>query len=255
MAFKSCFIHSGLDVTERMSDELFSLKSRFGSMMRKAKMCLEKRVDIDDLKDQLFYSHHSEGINRAYLSKYNSIREVFEEIILPRCTVANYTMLICLATELGVHEIKDAAKEFEKNEAENFKTCLREELGSVMNEEEARHQSNSDLPKTEIRLEVDLDWHEATLTEFRNLVRRVFPGLRKWIHLKVVYSGCVCFTCWAPKHLEAVLIQMAEEQQDIAKKMRVILLQVGGTVIFDITETQVISIYLFTTVIPSIMVM
>ena len=235
----SIFLHTELGVTKRMSNEFSLLRGRFGSMMIKARQHLEKHCDIHKLKEHLRYCYYREEINHDRLSDCNSIKDIFEGFILPQCSVSNCSMLISLATELHIHEIIEAVDKFEQSE-EKFKTCLRnEELGTVVNEETTRHQSNSELPKTEIKLKVDWKWPEATLTDFRSLVHEVFPGLHRWIHLEVVNSGCVCFTCSAPARLEGVLIQMGKQRQKEAMKMRVILLQVGETVIFEITKNQV----------------
>ena len=205
-------------------------------MMMAAKMLLvQKDLDISKLKERLLFSHRGE-ISRDSLSAANSIEEIFDDVIFPRCTVTNCFLLSSLADELDIPGITEAIEKFERSE-EKFNTCLlKEDFAGVVRSEIVRHQSSdSELPRTEIRLKVDWDWHEATLTEFRSLVREVFPGLRRWIDLEVVNEGCVCFTCFAPARLEGVLIQMAKEQRDLAMKKGVILLEVGGTVIFDIT--------------------
>ena len=196
-----------------------------------------KDVDISELKERLLISYREE-ISRERLFAANSLEEVFEDFILPRCTVTNYFLIGSLADELDIPEITEAIEKFEKSE-ERFNTrLLDEEFAGVVRTELLRHQSSdSELPRTVIRLKVEWAEHEATLTEFRSLVREVFPGLSRWIDLDVVNRGCVCFTCWAPERLEGALIQMAEEQQQVAIEKKVTLLEVGGTVIFDITTT------------------
>ena len=69
----------------------------------------------------------------------------------------------------------------------------------------------------------------SMMKKLENII--IHAGLHRWIHLEVVNSGCVCFTCSAPARLEGVLIQMAKQRQKEAMKMKVFLLQVGETVI------------------------
>ena len=231
-------LHVGLGVTRRVSSEFSLLKQRFASMLMVGKRLLvRKNVDVDELKERLLISYREE-ISRDKLFAANSIEEIFRDFIMPRCTVTNYFLLSSLADELDIPEITVAIEKFEKSE-EKFNTCLlEEEFAGVVRAEFLRHQSSdSELPRTMIKLKVDWAKTEATLTEFRSLVREVFPGLCRWIDLEVVNKGCICFTCFAPERLEGVLIQMAEEQREVAMKKRVILLEVGGIVIFDITTT------------------
>ena len=229
---------SEIGVTKRVSSEFSLLKGRFATMMLAAKRhLLRKQLDISELKERLLISHHEE-ISRDDLFAANSIEDIFQDFILPRCTVTNYFLLTSLANELDIPEIVEAIEKFEKSE-EKFNTCLLEEdfAGVVRAEIERHESSDSELPRTVIKLKVNWAKHEATLTEFRSLVQEVFPGLYRWIDLEVVNKGCVCFTCFAPARLESVLIQMAEEQQEVAMKKRVVLLEVGETVIFDMTTT------------------
>ena len=221
-----------------MGNEFSLLKGRFVTMMMVAKRLLvQKDVDISELKERLLIYYHEE-ISRDKLSAANSIEEIFKDIILPRCTVTNYFLLSSLADELDIPGITEAIKKFERKE-EEFNTCLLEEDFAVeLRAEIERHESSdSELPRTEIKLKVNWAMHKATLTEFRSLVQEVFPRLYRWIDLEMVKKGCVCFTCFAPARLKGVLLQMAIEQQKVAMKKRVILLEVGGIVIFDITTT------------------
>ena len=182
----SKYLHVGLGVTRRVSSELSLLKQRFASMMMVGKRLLvRKDVDVDELKERLLISYREE-ISRDKLFAANSIEEIFRDFIMPRCTVTNYFLLSSLADELDIPGITVAIEKFERSE-EKFNTCLlEEEFAGVVRAELLRHQSSdSELPRTMIKLKVDWAKTEATLTEFRSLVRVVFPGLCRWINLEV----------------------------------------------------------------------
>ena len=180
-----------------MSGEFSLLKQRFASMMMVAKrLLLRKQVDINELKERLLISYREE-ISRDSLFAANSIGDIFKEFILPRCTVTNYFLLSSLADELDIPEITVAIEKFERSE-EEFNTCLlEEEFAGVVRAEVLRHRSSdSELPRTEIRLIVDWAKTETTLTEFRYKVQDVFPGLNRWIDLAVVnMSGSLSELC------------------------------------------------------------
>ena len=199
---------------------------------------MEKPVDVSELKEQLRYSRQHE-ISREALRAARSTEEVFDDIILPMCSVANHYLLDSLAVELKMPEVQDEIAKFEEYE-ENFEAnLLKEDFAVALNEEIGRHRSSSSqLPKTEIRLKVEWAEHQATLKEFRGLIRRVFPGLFKFIDLELVREGCLSFTCSAPEHLEDVLVKLAKEQVDEARQKGVIKLVVGSEVILDDTHQQ-----------------
>ena len=204
-----------------------------------------EHIDISEFKERLLIQ--CRDISRDLLDNAGTMEDIFKDCIQSRCTVTNYFLLESLAIELDIPEISEAIKKFEESE-EKFKTCLLEDdFATVVHEEveeRKRHQSN--LPRTEIKLKVDWAKEEATLNEFRSLVRDVFSSLCRWIYLEVVNIGCVCFTCFAPERLKNVLIQIAHEQQKVAVKRKVILLEVGETVIFDMTTSPQVHEFIFT---------
>ena len=101
-----------------------------------------------------------------------------------------FLVIFRVADELDIPEITVAIEKFERSE-EEFNTCLlEEEFAGVVRAELLRHQSSdSELPRTEIRLIVVWAKTETTLTEFRYKVQDVFPGLNRWIDLAVVTSA------------------------------------------------------------------
>ena len=235
-----------MGINKRVNSQFALLKGRYASMMITAKRCLvKKNINISEFKERLLIQ--CRDISRDLLDKADTMVVIFNDCIQSRCTVTNYFLLGSLAIELDIPEISEAIKKFEESE-EKFKTCLLEDDFATVVHEEAkerkRHQSN--LPRTVIKLKVDWAKEEATLNEYRSLVRDVFSSLCRWIYLEVVNSGCVCFTCFAPERLKNVLIQIAHEQQKVAVKRKVILLVVGETVIFDMTTSPQVHGFIFT---------
>lgn len=230
-----------LSVEDTTGRDFSRLKGRFGTLMRHAKRCiLDKPVDVSDLKEQLRYSHQYQ-ISRESLREARSTEEVFDDIVSPMCSVVNYSLLPSLATELKVPKIHEEIADYEMDEEKFDANLLKQDFAIALKEELCRHQSSSSqLPVTEIILKVEWAEHKATLKEFRGLIRRVFPGLFRWINLDMVNEGCISFTCSASKGLESALVELAKEQVEEARQAGVIKLVVGSEVILD-TQLQVCS--------------
>ena len=216
------------------------MKGGFASLLRSVKQLVKKEDDLDGLREFLNYFFYKETSTRNDIQAARNIDELFDNVIVPKCTLTNCSLLRSLAVELHIPEISAKMEKFDADYVKPSKDSLRkEEFGGVINQEIVQRRSSSDdLPRTKIKLKVEWADSEATLDEFRALVRDVFPGLSRWIDLDVVEGGCVSFLCSAPDHMEEVLLQMAEEQVQVAIQKKVTILEVGTTVIFDTTTSK-----------------
>ena len=216
------------------------LRGGFASLLTSVKQFLEKEIVLHDLQDFLHYFFYKETSTRNEIQAAQSIDQLFDNVIVPKCTLTNCTLLRSLAVELHIPEISAKIEKFDADYIKPSKDSLRkEEFGGVINQEILQHRSSSDdLPRTRIKLNVEWADDKATLDEFHALVRDVFPGLSRWIDLDVVEGGRVSFLCSAPEHMEEVLVQMAKEQVQVAIKKEVTILEVGTTVILDTTTSK-----------------
>ena len=209
-------------------------------LLTSVKQLLEKKIVLHDLQDFLHYFFCKETSTRNEIQAAQSIDELFDNVIVPKCTVTNCSLLRSLAVELHIPEISAKMEKFDADYVKPLKDSLRkEEFGGVINQEILQcRSSGDDLPRTRIKLKVEWADSKATLDEFHTLVRDVFPGLSQWIDLDVVEGGCVYFLCSAPEHMEEVLVQMAKEQVQVAIQEKVTILEVGTTVILDTTTSK-----------------
>ena len=216
------------------------LKGGFASLLRSVKQLLEKEIVLHNLRDFLHYFYCKEMSTRNDIRAAQNYDELFDNVIVPKCTLTNCSLLRSLAVELHIPEISAKMEKFYADYVKPSKDSLRkEEFGGVINQEIVQRRSSSDdLPRTRIKLKVEWADSEATLDEFHALVREVFPGLSRWIDLDVVAGGCVSFLCSAPDHMEEVLVQMAKEQVQVAIKKKVTILEVGTTIILDTTTSK-----------------
>ena len=216
------------------------MKGGFASLLRSVKQLVKREIDLDNLKEFLHYFFYRETSTRNNIRAAQNYDELFDNVIVPKCTLTNCSLLRSLAVELHIPEITAKMEKFDADYVKPSKDSLRkEEFGGVINQVMLQRRSSSDdLPRTRIKLKVEWADSEATLDEFRALVREVFPGLSRWIDLDVVEGGCVSFLCSAPDHMEEVLVQMAEEQVQVAIQKKVTILEVGTTVIFDTTTSK-----------------
>ena len=224
---------------------------RFGTLKRKAKrLIIEKPVEFSTLKDQLLQTYSEEEDMCDAVYRTSNVEELLNKVVLPKCTLTNYFLLSALATELRVPEILSEIEDFEECEERLEANLLKEDFAVALRHEIARRESmsNSDWPRTEMKLIVPWEKNEATLNEYRNLIQKVFPGLYRHIDLEVTREGCACFISYAPDHLEAAKVQMPREQRiQTAQELRVTTLSVEVTCIFhvdDPSSDQVICPYL-----------
>ena len=231
------FAGSRYRLPSSLSGEYTDLKWRFGKLKRTTKsLILDKPEDglFSTLKDQLLYMYSEDEMTCSIIREAVDTAELLDNVVLRRCTVTNYSLLRILARELKIPEILDEIKVFSESKDNLEGSLLEGEFAEAVKTEISRHQTNSNLPLTEITLKVNMMESEATLNEFRSLIEEIFPLLYQYIDLEVTKKGCVCFVCYAPEYLEAVLIQMARDQVKVALQRRVIFLSVGLTPIIDI---------------------
>ena len=222
------------------------LKGGFASLLRSVKQLVQKESNLDDLKDFLHYFYRKEMSTCDNIQAAQNIEDLFDNVIVPKCTLTNCSLLRSIAVELCIPEISAKMDKFNAEYVKPSKDSLRkEEFGGVINQEILQHRSsNDDLPRTRIKLKVEWADSEATLDEFHALVREVFPGLSRWIDLDVVECGCVSFLCSAPDHMEEALLQMAEEQVQVAIQKKVTILEVGTKIILDTTTSKQVCSYI-----------
>ena len=241
------YVGSRYRLPSKISGQYTDLKWRFGKLKRTVKSLILDSPEeglFSTLKDQLLQMY-SEDLNTcSIIHEAADTTELLDNIVLPRCTVTNYCLLKILAIDLKIPKILDEIRIFSKSEGNLKRSLLKGEFADAVNTEISRHQSNTNLPLTEITLKVNMMESEATLKEFRSLIEEIFPLLYQYIDLEVTKEGCVCFVCYAPKYLEDVLIKMAMDQIEVAINRRVVYLSVGRKSIIDSTSQQVTHIHI-----------
>ena len=223
-------------LSSSVSREYTTLKWQFATLVRKAKRLIVNSPDegiFSTLKDQLLYMYSEDPDTCSFISQAANTAELLDKVVLPRCTLINYSLLEILASYLKFSEILYEIQIFSESRDNLEGNILEGEFADALKSEIHLHQSNPSLPITEITLKVNMKDGEATLNEFRSLIEEVFPLLYQYIDLKVIGKGCVYFVCSAPKYLEDVLIQMAKDQIEVAIRRQVVVLKVGMASIID----------------------
>ena len=109
---------------------------RFGTLKRNAKrLILDKPVEFSILKDQLLQTYSEEEDTCDAVNRTSDVKELLDKVVLPRCTLTNYTLLAALATELRVPEIHSEIKEFEECEERSKTNLLSEDFAVALNQE------------------------------------------------------------------------------------------------------------------------
>ena len=91
-----------------------------------------------------------------------------------------------------------------------------------------------------IKIKIMLEWNPAdkTLSDIRSLLRKVFKGLSSLIHVDVIGEGSVTVVCYAPHYLMGALLKMTKKNKSMLLENSVSYLSIGYAVVLDCTSQK-----------------
>ena len=91
-----------------------------------------------------------------------------------------------------------------------------------------------------IKIKIMLEWNPAdkTLSDIRSLLRKVFKGLSSLIHVDVIGEGSITVVCYAPRYIMGALLKMAKKNKSMLLENSVSYLSIGYAVVLDSTSQK-----------------